>query len=316
MRRISLTAGLVLACVAAVAAPASAQDDIGNDYMCFDSNEEFTPEQQVAGCNTMIRGGNLPDEDLAAVFAMRGWSYQELGDFPAALDDYSEKIRLQPDAADGYGWRGSVYLQQSDYEKALADYSRAIELGPDANDVALWYHDRGAARYNLGDRQAALADYDQALALLTDDPMFYTDRGYVHFELEDFPRAIADYTQAINLAPDDAANWNDRCWARAVWGRQLVEALDDCNEAVALDSASFSALDSRGLVHLRREEWDLALADYEASLDVETSASAYYGRGIALSRLGRERDGEANYVMATRLDPAIAETYAGFGMVP
>jgi tetratricopeptide (TPR) repeat protein len=316
MHRIWLTAGLVLACAAAAAGPASAQDDIGNDYMCFDSNEEFTPEQQVAGCNTMIRGGNLPDQDLAAVFAMRGWSYQELGDFPAALADYSEKIRLQPDAADGYGWRGAVYLQQSDYEKALADYSRAIELGPDADDVALWYHDRGAARYNLGDHPAALADYDQTLALITDDPMFYTDRGYVHFELKDFARAIADYTKAINLAPDDAANWNDRCWGRAVWGRELVEALDDCNEAVALDPANFNAWDSRGLVYLRMQEWEAALADYEASLDIETSASAYYGRGIARQRLGQQQDAEANFATALRLDPEIAATYAGYGVEP
>ena len=275
---LSLLAGLALG----FAAPAGAQPSFEDEQKCWDAGEEFSPEDGIAACNGLLEADGLLEEDRPYLLAMRGWSYHELGDYERALADYSEKIRLQPDVADGYGWRGAAYLDQGDYPKALADYSQAIRLDPEATDIAVWYHDRGIARENLGDHE----------------------------------QAIADFTKAINLAPDYAANWNSRCWARAVWGRQLVEALDDCNEALALDPVSYDTLDSRGLVHLRREEWDAALADYEASLDIETTASAYYGRGVALSRLGRDRDGEANYVMASRLDPEIAATYAGFGITP
>lgn len=275
---LSLLAGLALAC----AVPAAARPSFEAERKCWDGGEEFSPEEQIVGCNALLEAEGLLEEDRPYVIAMRGWSYHELGDMERALADYSEKVRLQPDVADGYGWRGAVYLDQGDYAHALEDYSTAIRLEPEATDVPVWYHDRGVVRHEQGD----------------------------------YASAVADFTKAINLAPDYAANWNSRCWARAVWGRQLVEALDDCNEALALDPISYDTYDSRGLVHLRREEWDEALADYEASLDIETTASAYYGRGVALSRLGQARDAEANYVMATRLDPEIAETYAGFGITP
>src|SRR5688572_22273562 len=198
---LSLLAGLALAC----AAPATAQPSPEDERKCWDAGEEFSPEEQVAGCNALLEPDGLPDEDRPYIVAMRGWSYHELGDLERALADYSEKIRLQPDVGDGYGWRGAVYLDQGDYAHALEDYSTAIRLDPEATDVPVWYHDRGVVRHEQGD----------------------------------YASAVADFTKAINLAPDYAANWNSRCWARAVWGRQLVEALDDCNEALALDPISY-----------------------------------------------------------------------------
>ena len=283
MRRAhTLIAGAVLACGAIVAAPAAAQPSFEVEQMCWDEGEEFSPEQGIAACTALLDGDELSDEDRPYILAMRGWSYHEQGDLDRALADYSEKIRLQPDLADGYGWRAAVYLQQEDYDKALADYSQAISLGPEETDIAVWYHDRGFARFSLGDHQSA----------------------------------IADYTQAINRASDDPNNWNSRCWARAVWGRQLVEALDDCNEALAIDPGAYYAWDSRGLVQLRRQDWDAALADYQGSLDLEPNASAHFGRGIALMRLGNADEAEADFATAAQLDPTIAQTYAGFGITP
>ena len=101
-----------------------------------------------------------------------------------------------------------------------------------------------------------------------------------------------------------------------MWGEQLVEARDDCNEAIALDAGDFNAWDSRGLIGLREQDWDGALADYQASLDIEPSASAHFGRGIALKRLGDEDQAAEAFAQAAALDPAIAETYAGFGIAP
>jgi tetratricopeptide (TPR) repeat protein len=271
-------AGLALA----YAAESAAQPSLDDQDKCWDTAEQFAPEQQVAGCTALLEADGVPEEDRAYAIALRGWSYHELGDLDRALADYSEKIRLQPEAADGYGWRGSAYLDQGDYPNALADYTRAIELDPESPDIAIWYGDRGIAHDSLGEHE----------------------------------QAIADFTRSINLAPDVAVIWNSRCWARAVWGRELVEALDDCNEALALDPEDFNAWDSRGLVHLRREEWAEALADYQASLDLMPSSSALYGHGIALSRLGRSAEAEEDFASAAEIDPGIAETYAGFGITP
>jgi tetratricopeptide (TPR) repeat protein len=302
--------GLALAC----AVPAAAQPS--PEEKCWDTGEAFAPDEQVASCTALLEADGLLEEDRPYVIAMRGWSYHELGDLGHALEDYSEKVRLQPDVADGYGWRGSVYLDQQDYTLAVEDYSQAIRLAAGDADLPVWYQDRATARHLLGDHQGAIADYTAALETGGENAGAFLLRGYVHFDVQDYARAVEDYTQAINLAPDEASNWNDRCWARAVWGEQLVEALDDCNEALALDPVSYDAYDSRGLVHLRNEAWDEAVLDYQGSLDIRPSASSHFGRGVALKRLGRADEAEEAFAAAAELDPAVAETYAGFGITP
>lgn len=309
---LSLLGALALAC----AAPATAQPSPEDEEKCWDTGEAFAPEEQVASCTALLEADGVLEEDRPYLIAMRGWSYHKLGDLEHALADYTEKVRLQPEAADGYGWRGSVYLDQEDYPQALEDYSQAIRLATDDVDLPVWYQDRGTARHLLEDYQGAIADYTAALEAGGENAGVLLLRGYVYFDLKDYARAIEDYTQAINLAPDEASNWNDRCWARAVWSRQLVEALDDCNEALAIDPMNYDAYDSRGLVHLRNGAWTDALVDYQSSLDIEPSASSNFGSGVALKRLGRADEAEEAFAAATELDPAIAETYAAFGITP
>ena len=314
-RAVALTAWATLAC-GALAAPAAAQPAFENDEACWDSGEEYSPEQQIAACDALLESEGLPEEERAYIIAMRGWSYEELGDYDRAVAEYSEKIRLQPDAADGYGWRAGAHLNKGDYASAVADFSQAIRLGPDATDFAGWHNDRGVAKFNLGDSRGAIEDYSAAIELSDGNPLNYLNRGDAYLALEEYGRAIEDYTRAINLAPDAANNWNSRCWVRAVWGRQLVEALDDCNESIGLDPDNFNAYDSRGLIHLRRQDWNEALADYAASLAIEASASAFFGHAIALKRLGSDAEAEADFAEAAAHDPTIAETYADFGIEP
>ncbi|MDB9432010.1 tetratricopeptide repeat protein [Microcystis aeruginosa] len=44
----------------------------------------------------------------------------------------------------------------------MADYNQATNIKP---DYALAYYNRGLAKYNLGDYQGAIADYNQAAQL-------------------------------------------------------------------------------------------------------------------------------------------------------
>ncbi|TRU19375.1 MAG: tetratricopeptide repeat protein [Microcystis aeruginosa Ma_MB_S_20031200_S102] len=44
----------------------------------------------------------------------------------------------------------------------MADYNQAINIKP---DYALAYYNRGNAKYDLGDKQGAIADYNQAAQL-------------------------------------------------------------------------------------------------------------------------------------------------------
>ncbi|MFM7276915.1 MAG: tetratricopeptide repeat protein, partial [Microcystis aeruginosa] len=55
-----------------------------------------------------------------------------------------------------------------------------------------------------------MADYNQAINIKPDHANAYYNRGIAKYELEDKQGAIADYNQAINIKPDHALAYNNR----------------------------------------------------------------------------------------------------------
>ncbi|KRA79401.1 tetratricopeptide repeat protein [Altererythrobacter sp. Root672] len=297
------------------AANAAAQRAKEDETWCWDAGEQFSPAQRIAGCNGLLRSRTLAAEDRPYVIAMLGYTHHELRQYDEALEKFSEKIRLQPEVADGYGWRGDVYLEQGENEQAVDDYSKALNLQPDSPDAAGWFQNRGMARARLGDFKGALQDYDRSLAKGGPDASLSLSRGDVFVDQRKYRDAVEEYSEAVELAPQDAHTWNARCWARAAQGRNLDRALDDCEKSLSLDGNNPDAHDSRGLVHLKQKEWEAAVEDYETArtLDAAT-ASAYFGHAIALQRLDRDDEAEADFKKALALDPKIAEKYEAWGV--
>src|SRR5262249_26051680 len=73
---------------------------------------------------------------------------------------------------------------------------------------------RGLARNKLGDQPAAIADFDQAIALKPDYAEAYWGRGLVRSVQGDWAAAIADFDQAIALKPDYVEAYAGRGAAR------------------------------------------------------------------------------------------------------
>ena len=59
----------------------------------------------------------------------RAYSYAFLDRNDAAIDDFTQAIRLRPDYADAYRNRGDVFYRLKSYGKALSDYKTALNLG-------------------------------------------------------------------------------------------------------------------------------------------------------------------------------------------
>jgi tetratricopeptide (TPR) repeat protein len=70
-------------------------------------------------------------DELARLYAERGWRYGKLGMGEEALADYDKAIQTDPTYPKAYYWRGLLYYEREDYERASVDFAQFLELAPD-----------------------------------------------------------------------------------------------------------------------------------------------------------------------------------------
>ena len=128
-----------------------------------------------------------------------------------ALDDLNFAIRLSPKDPAAYTSRGKAHMEIGDYDAAVADFGQAIQL--DRGNAEHWC-DRGNAKAMKNNYDGALADLDQALKLAPEDSANYFTRGFVYSRKGDFDKAMADFDQALRREPHYAEVFRDAaaCW--------------------------------------------------------------------------------------------------------
>jgi tetratricopeptide (TPR) repeat protein len=294
----------LMLCMPALAASQAERDQ------CADVRNRESADRNIAACTRIIDDRSAPDE--AAALGNRCALWITKGNFDRAIADCDEAIRLNPRDADAYVNRGNAQAARRDYDRAIADFDAAIRLNP---ALAMAYNNRGVARRNKGDLAGAIADYGEAIRLVPNLAMAYRNRGRALRNEDELDAAIADFNAAIRLDPNDAGSFGSRCWARAVAGRDLLQALADCDESLRLRPGSGDTLNSRGLVQLKRGVLDRAAADYAAAVAQDgKDADSLFGRGIARLRLGDLAGGQTDIAAAAAIRPGIAEDYVAYGV--
>jgi tetratricopeptide (TPR) repeat protein/predicted aspartyl protease len=286
------------------------------------------------------------------VFNLTNGSGPQLAVGPAAAGGTASAADADaPKDADGLARRGAAFAARREFASAFADLDRAIELAPTDPHYLV-----ARANARLANRQPLLAktDLDAAIRLKPDNVEALTARAILYLATDHRPDAVADIDTAARVAPkeadlrlglaglyegaeayeqaigqydlwlaihkrDDARQpqaLNGRCWARALLGRDLQKALDDCNGALRAAPKSAGFLDSRGLVRLRMGDIDKAIADYDAALAIQPKVAwSLYGRGLAKQHKGMKADGDTDIAAALAIDPRIADRAKRYGVI-
>jgi len=262
-----------------------------------------------------------------------------------------EKFSDTPTDAPGFALRAAAFADRRQFASAISDLTHAIALAP---TEPKYLYERARAEEYAGDDHAVEVDLDQALKLKPDDPKAFMMRAGLLMrekrkELAEADLKAADHVLAPgaserlvlaqayqSLSMDEAAlaqydAWiaahpkdddlsmamNNRCWLRALAGKDLDQALADCNAALKLMPANPDILDSRGLVRLRRGDFAGAIGDYRGALRMQPdNAWSLYGRGIAELRVGRTAEGEADIKAAEARSPTVVEEAKAHGVTP
>jgi tetratricopeptide (TPR) repeat protein/predicted aspartyl protease len=255
----------------------------------------------------------------AAAWARRGTAFAGRRDYDGALADLTRACELEPTNPEYFFERGQIYLQKGDLQSALTDLNRVLELKPDHVPALMSRADLRINAKDLADARADLDAIDKIAAKQADVRLEMADA----FERANLmPPAIAQLDLWIASHEEDSrmpVALAARCRARAVLGRDLAQALKDCNRAV---SGSFKGsnpriLDSRAFVRLRLGDYDKAIEDYDAVLKMNPQMPvALYGRGIAKLRKKNITEGQADMSKAEKMAPKIADRFAALGIAP
>jgi len=214
MKRVVL-GGFAALVLAAFAAPALAdvqwQVFERRRQACYNSAEEFTPQESIRGCSDLIGMRSITGDGRAQAYKLRGDRYRGLRDWEHALADYTQVIRMRGDHPGAYYRRSEVYLAQGQYELAMADAERVIAIVPDTpGGYRVRCEIRVAQNIEL---DLARQDCGRALEINSIDTAALSARGVLNLRAGQNQEAWADF---------DAAIFNGRSDARTLYGRGIA----------------------------------------------------------------------------------------------
>ncbi len=163
LRRIArlLVAAFVLSgCLACSGALVFARSEMGRYLVAFLLYHNWLNEPCVEQADQLIR--DYPTSNWH-YYRLKAACLRRLGRFEESLAVYDDAIRAFPDNWWPYSHRCYYRGLLDDAHAVLADCDRSIELQPDDMVVAL--DRRAMVRTLVGDREGAIADFEQALAL-------------------------------------------------------------------------------------------------------------------------------------------------------
>jgi tetratricopeptide (TPR) repeat protein len=215
--------------------------------------------------------------------------------------------------------RATAYLNTRQPQLARADLDHLLTLRP-GNAPALV--ERARLHLQVHEQSAAIADIDAAAHNVPQQDVLHLQIGQLYQQVNMLGQAIAEYDMWIASHDEDAHKPEAllyRCRSRAELGIDLDKALSDCDAVLrrVAGTGSASALETRGLIQLRRGEFDKSIKEYDAALKlVPRDVWALYGRGLSKLRKGANTDGEADLAAARAIQPRITEDFARMGLTP
>jgi serine/threonine protein kinase len=166
--------------------------------------------------------------------------------------------QLAPNGALAFFLSGVDRLHRGDVAGAVRDFDEVLTREPDHFMARLFQADCFLRENHLGEAKVALT------ACAAQRPRLawtYLLRAQAHAQSNDIPAALADFQRGLELKPRDAAR--------------------------------FALLANRGFLQLQREQWSLALADFDEALALRPDAadvSAARARAAETSESGRDQE--------------------------
>jgi tetratricopeptide (TPR) repeat protein len=206
---------------------------------------------------------------------------------------------------------GAVLEHIGQTQAAMGHYEEALRLKPDLADAHL---NLGNALLQSGRVQEAIGHYEQALRINPHLAEAHYDLGVALQKAGQVQEAIGHYEQALRIKPDYAEAHNDLGAAWMGQGR-LREAISHWERALRIKPDFAEAHNNLGVALARLDKTPEAVEQFEQTLRIKPDyAEAHYNLGLALVHLGRLQEAIRHYEQALGIQPDYAEAHNDLGV--
>lgn len=236
--------------------------------------------------------------EYTMLYAPLGMIYLDVGEIAKADAVFA---RGGGDTAETQYLRGLVFFKQNKNTEAMAAFDKALEM--DSNNAPAQYY-RGQVFARLDQPQQAMAAYKDTLRI---DPNYGPasfDLGVMYYNAGDYSNAVTAYQDAIKA---DAKNY--RAHANLASTYRQLERYPEANAEykIAADGGikDPEMYSEWGFCLGKTNEWDKSVARLEETKEMSPTAVdnsnlgwAYYNSGNAKAEQKNEEGAKADYAMA------------------
>ncbi|KOS05116.1 hypothetical protein AM493_02980 [Flavobacterium akiainvivens] len=265
------------------------------------------------------------------VYATRASLYNQMGRIKEAKADYDKAVMVAPKEAKYYNQRASFFNLNGYDQYTITDAEKALELaGNNAEEKNKAYYFMAEGKWNLGNLEAALADYER---LLANNPESGIEIGSllssarILGQLKKHKEAIARLENLVAKYPDFTAGYNNLGFQYTQNGQyeKAIEAynknidliekhntdnydLQSGNKVLTGGKQKAPPLNNRGFAKYKLGDNKAALKDINASLEIDPkNAFAYKNR--ALVYIAAKKQKEACADLQKALELGFTKTY-------
>lgn len=226
--------------------------------------------------------------------ALRGYKYV----FPIVLDNASmpKKDEMPPDISEVCN-RNAIFLYSADIATGVSKLARQLTI--EIDEVAAELYEIGNGFLTNEEPQKALAFYNQALTLNSQDARFYSSRGSANEALNDLEAAVVDYGRAIQLEPSKALNYALRSMANLSMDRPEA-ALEDINLGIKRNLTDHRLYSLRATIFRALGRTTDELQDLSHCASLQPNEESYKNRMTEALRSARD---ESQRKLASKAKP-------------
>jgi len=257
-----------------------------------------------------------------------GWNYFVQGRYAAALEQFQQVVRLDPQRHQAYDFMARIYIAQEKGEAAQQLLQQGLSVHPDASALLARL---GILLLNVGEPVQASEYLERAIRSAPDHAEAYYNLGQAYLQnglreqgqavlgyfelLQSNYRELLDLKTALVLNPSDAT----ACFGLGkVYGRiGRYEAARRAYRAVLqIDPSHRDAQNNLGNIYLRQQRPHQAIEVFSALLQADSSyVRAYNNLGYAYLAINQPQRAIQAYKKATEIDPRYAPAYSSLGAI-